>query len=223
MTIFRKGHAFKIDEHPSTSSWNFWDLWAGEQWEPELHDIIDQVLGADGLLVDVGAWFGPMTLWASRLPSRRVIALEPDPEAFSVLSANVLANGLQNVLAMPMAAANADGTMGLHSLRDSWGLSTSSLVFEGGLSVPVRTLDIVSLIEYVAPFYAGRMLVKMDTEGGEALVFNRLGPILRKHSIPILMSVHVGWPSLQPEWDEWTARDLHAAGHSYYLTSPSAS
>jgi FkbM family methyltransferase len=218
MTQFtRAGYSFDVVDKPLTSSWGFWGLWANGSWEKELHKIVDSVLGDDGLLIDVGAWVGPISLWAARLPARRVIALEPDPEAFAQLAENVVAH--PNILALPFAAANDDGHLTLHSLRDGWGQSTSSLVFEGGESLEVRTLDIVSLVEYVAPFYAGRAIMKMDTEGGEALVFNRLGPVLRRFGIPLLLSIHVGWPHLLPEWDEWDNRDLRAAGHSYYLTA----
>lgn len=71
----------------------FWDSVSG-LWEPETFEVIRRVHSSRlprGAHLDIGSWVGPTALYAARFASR-VVAVEPDPRAFSELLANVRLN-----------------------------------------------------------------------------------------------------------------------------------
>lgn len=187
--VTRKGRPFKMVNTEITSSWRFWEQWwAEESWEAGTLDAIDAHLPDGGLLMDIGAWVGPITLWAAQ--RARVIAIEPDDAAFDQLLANVEMNllGDDGRVSCIRAAAVANGarTATLRSVADDWGRSTSSLTQTEGLDAEVVTID-------VRRGLMGVDLVKIDIEGGEALLLPGLGPELRKLGIPMILSLHPDW------------------------------
>jgi hypothetical protein len=80
--IKRCDNDFRVIDSNITSSWSYWDLFCDGRWEAATLKAIDDNLPEGGLLFDVGAWIGPMTLWSAKNRRARVISLEPDPEAF---------------------------------------------------------------------------------------------------------------------------------------------
>lgn len=216
-TVTRKEITFHV-ANGAQDSWNFWEIWADEQWEKSLFDQLDRFLPVNTLLIDVGAWIGPITLWAARRGAL-VIAIEPDPIALDQLHANVNANYLsQRVTIIPAAATMEDhGQAMLWSVRD-WGASTSSLTAQQGIPLEVPTVDILALCERERPD-----LVKIDVEGGEALFFPALGPILRELRVPVLLSIHPiqmsaeAWELVHAEIENWNVTYLNEHHESLLL------
>lgn len=219
-TITRLGRTFTVEDGPQTASWHFWNLWAdaAHGWEVPLLALIDQLLPDGGLFLDVGAWIGPITLWAAQRGN--VIALEPDPEAYRQLAANIAANDLQErVDARNVAADVRDGEATLWSVR-GWGESTPSMTLERGEAITVRTIDIAALIAERPP-----ALVKMDIEGQEGAILPAIGPLLRASRTPMLLAIHYGTfdPALVPAFDaelaHWDLQLLPQAGAEYLCTA----
>jgi FkbM family methyltransferase len=88
-------------------------------WEKEESDALRGLLAPGMVFVDIGAHVGYMTLLAAGAvgPSGRGIALEPAPGNFELLQANLLWNGITNVVAVPAAAWNETGPVAF-SLSD---------------------------------------------------------------------------------------------------------
>lgn len=145
-----------------------------------------------------GAWYGPTALFGAQFATR-VLALEPDPQAFEMLRANFMANpALQakaNVFWMCISAAK--GTLPMRGQGDSM----SVVVGPGSppnsknlpeWQVPCMPLPEVAAAEGLKP--GDISLIKMDMEGSEATVFPTLGPWLQEHKLPtIWLSLHCAW------------------------------
>ncbi len=61
-------------------------------WEPHTFVLLDQHLRPNSVFVDIGAWVGPLTLYACTKPGVRVVALEPDAIALRRLRENLQLN-----------------------------------------------------------------------------------------------------------------------------------
>jgi FkbM family methyltransferase len=168
-----------------TSSWDYWSLYCDGRWESTTLQAIDDNLPVGGLLFDIGAWIGPMSLWAARNRDAEVIAIEPDPEAYSQLKNNINENGLDKVTCLNLAVS-PDGHPANLGIQVS-GDSCSSLTQKGQSSIQVETITLTKLIlKYGMPD-----LIKMDIEGGESLILDN--PDLGIYNIPMIISLHPQW------------------------------
>lgn len=82
----------------------------GNVAEPELA-VLGLFVKPGACAVDVGANFGLYTKALAELvgPSGRVYSIEPVPETFDILTANVVRLGLRNVVPMRYAVSDSDG------------------------------------------------------------------------------------------------------------------
>jgi FkbM family methyltransferase len=118
-------------------------------------------------IVDLGANIGLATLWLKRrFPDAQVLALEPDPQAYACLEANVRRNGLAGVELLKKAAWNANTV--LHFVPDGadGGFATCQLNGKpAARSVAVEAIAIQELLaERPVDF------LKIDIEGAERQV-----------------------------------------------------
>jgi FkbM family methyltransferase len=159
------------------------------------------VLEEGARVLDVGANVGVYTvIAASRVgPRGSVIACEPEPANFSLLSKNISANGFANVQARDVALADAEGSMQLHLSSSNKGhhtlvaLSGAAGDFERSISVRVTTGD--SLLRG-----AGADIVKIDIEGAEPLALKGLAQTLMQPELALFM--------------EYSPRAIEALGHA---------
>ncbi len=169
------------------NDWDFWRAFSEGTWEPKTLAEIDKI-EPGSLLFDIGAWIGPISMWAARR-GVRCIAVEPDPIAYEDLLENIALNNLQEWITPVQAAVtlhNGTVMMGMDG-----GLSSSSMTRIGiGLDdtyVTARTL--LSLTDE----YGWPDIVKMVIEGGESMLLPIYGPLLRQHGIPMILSLHPHW------------------------------
>ena len=148
--------------------------------------------GRGWIVVDAGAYVGLYTLRAARLvgPRGLVVSLEPLPESFAYLAANVRLNGLRNVV--PLRACLA-GSSGVRTLYVPESTVNATLVKEyaetvGGTwgEVGVRALTLGDIVERLGHVD----LLKLDIEGAEAEVLE--SPGLDPHRVRrVVVEVHV--------------------------------
>jgi FkbM family methyltransferase len=115
-----------------------------------------RVLGTGDRFIDVGANVGTYALWAASRGAA-VIAVEPDPDAFRWLGANVALNHGIEIAIVQAAVADRTGTVDL-----TVGLDTENRL-GAGRSVRATTLDELVGDEPTAG-------VKIDVEGFEEVV-----------------------------------------------------
>lgn len=218
-SITLRGRSFVVLDtegtHPD-DSWDFWGHFASGQWEHTTISTADRLLQAGDRMFDIGAWVGPLTLWeASR--GVKVVAVEPDPQAFVLLQEHVTINGYTDLVTPVFKAVNngiSDKAI-LH-MQGMGGNAYSSLtrtefapgVSKGAIFVPATT------IEELCEEYGYPKVVKIDIEGGESLVFPQAGPFLRQHRIDVLLALHYQWyapdtqAAMAAELAQWQVHDL---------------
>jgi FkbM family methyltransferase len=164
----------------------FWELYESGDWEPQTRALIEEVLQPGDLFVDIGAWIGPVTLWALECGAR-VIAVEPDPMALPELRRCVP----DSVEVWEGAVAVQSGTAGLRPNHDlDLGKSVSRLVADGGIQV--RTWTLAEILGDRVP-----SLVKVDIEGYEMELLPAILPDLAAAEVSIQVALH----GVLPEYD----------------------
>ncbi len=159
-------------------------------------DIFDEVLQRDqylrertvprvGTIVDVGAHIGFFSLMAARLASAaRVIAFEPEPGNFELLSKNIARNAVANVTAVRRAVwSRKEGlTLGIQD----WNSGAHS-AFLGGSSL--QTVECTTMEDLLAEL--GTIdLLKLDCEGAEFPILLEMPEHVFNYIGGILMEVH---------------------------------
>jgi len=145
-------------------------------------NVVESVLKDGMTMVDVGAFCGYYTLYASRLvgASGRVYAFEPDPTNYSYLLRNVEANDCRNVVPVNKAVFSRSESMEFaldkeaerHRLLASPSPSTTA-----SITVPTVNLD-----EFFAQEdWPSVDLIKMDIEGGEKSALDGLKELSRRN------------------------------------------
>lgn len=157
------------DESPSDH------LVVKETWVENVYQINASDLLDTGVLIDIGANIGAVSVWGARLGDR-VVAVEPDPDNRRMLETNLLANlESDQYQIIPYAAGPRTGTVHLEP-----GHGHSRIVEQDtGTSVVV---DMIPLHEvYVRANTAYSDVLKIDIEGAEyALIAGTPSEILRK-------------------------------------------
>jgi FkbM family methyltransferase len=156
------------------------------KWEPWVTKAIKDLLKPGMMFVDVGANVGYFTLLASDLvgPEGRVVAIEPLPQNNQLLAKSVKLNQRNNIEIHPVAAGPKNDVMTMcHAARynsGSFHFQNPDKPKQMTWNMEVRTLD--NILDGRKPD-----LIKIDVEGGEALVLQGMQEILTKHRPLILM------------------------------------
>ncbi|HRE42979.1 MAG TPA: FkbM family methyltransferase [Terricaulis sp.] len=183
MRVSLSGRAYTVAAARASSA-AFWAAAANGRWEDETFRFLDAVTAEPGaVLVDVGAWIGPVALYASPKVAK-VIALEPDPVAHGELTANVAANA-PNVEVWNAAIDNAPGELTLY-VGDGLGNSETSSIGQGE-AIKVKTVTFDQLSEAAGD---GRAILKVDIEGHEYRVMEALVGFAKARRAPVHLSLH---------------------------------
>jgi len=172
----------------------FWRLYNAGKWEPETHALLKEVLKPGDLFVDIGAWIGPVSLWALELGAS-VVAVEPDPVALEELERQLSPYTLTCEIHAG-ALAPHDGQLSISPCpvyRGRPGQMGDSMtrVTEEGLSAPCWTIETI---------LAGRTpaLAKMDVEGYELVLLPTVAPYLAALGTTLMVALHTELPD--PAW-----------------------
>src|SRR5947209_419870 len=92
-------------------------------WEPETCDVIRDLLPVGGTFVDVGAHVGYVSIAAARAvgATGHGIAVEPAPENFALLAANLVSSGIDWVTTIHAAAGATSGMIELSLSEENSG------------------------------------------------------------------------------------------------------
>lgn len=169
---------------------DFWPMYDRGEWEPETKAVLEKFLHPGDLFLDIGAWIGPVTMWALDMGAA-VVALEPDPVARRSLEKNVAGDAVR---ILPYALAPATGRGRLAAFRTDFGFgdSQSRLVTDDtpGQKVGVTTVSPSLLFSSLRKPPA---LVKCDIEGGELACVGDLVANCRVTASPLYISWHEPW------------------------------
>lgn len=153
--------------------------------EPEYALLADHVAPGDWV-VDIGANIGTYTLRLSELVGRggRVIAVEPVPDTFALLTANVVAARCDNVTLLNVAASDDVALANMDVPEFDTGLKNyyQAAVTSGTGGVSVLTVPLMGLVGQNRVSF-----VKIDVEGHEAFALRGVEPILRRDHPVVLI------------------------------------
>jgi FkbM family methyltransferase len=161
----------------------FWKAYRADLWEPETKALLEEVLEPGDLFLDLGAWIGPVSLWALDLGAS-VIAVEPDPVALRELHRTL---GTRAEI-WEVALGTEESTLRLAPklmLGDSM-----SHVSELGIEVPSRTLP--EIVGNRRP-----KLAVMDVEGYELTLLPTVAPYLGSLGCALMVALHTKLPDLK--------------------------
>ena len=167
----------------------FWTRWLPNGWEADTFEFVREAVTPGTVFLDIGAWIGPISLYAAALGAR-VIALDPDPVSYASLSANVRLNpDLPGSIEPLHTAFNATpGSIRIFGNHKGFGTSGSSSigVSHRWITVPATTPD-----DLIARVGAARPVVmKVDVEAHEYFCAEALSRLRTMLGATMHMSIH---------------------------------
>lgn len=182
LLVSKNGKNFTVlNDEPfrEIAHWDFWNIY--KDWENETFEVLDRFLDKDLDFLDIGAWVGPVTMYAATL-SRNVYALEPDPVAFSYLLENVSKNCLDNTQCINKAVSPLKNLF--IDVNKNLG-SSMSYVSGNRTDYSVDGISIDELLDF-----GDFSLVKMDIEGYESILLKEYGDIMARSGLKFYISFH---------------------------------
>lgn len=147
--------------------------------------VLQKWVGKGDWVIDVGANIGHYTKRLSELvgESGRVIAFEPIPDTFELLSANMARLSFNNVSLFNIAASNSSSIQGMALPKFDTGLDN---YFMAKITTSNPSLEILCLSIDSLNLPQSISLVKIDAEGHDMSVLKGMESILRKDH-PVLI------------------------------------
>jgi FkbM family methyltransferase len=160
-------------------------------YEPLLAELCKRLIDPARDVIDVGANVGFYSILAARHTTRKVLAIEPTPNALKLLRENIDRNGVATrVVVFEGAASDVAGELTINTPvgKEEYS-SLVSVVHSGAQSetmlqirVKTNTLDEIIQFHDLDPGF-----VKIDVEGAEHLVFQGAQAMLEKNR-PVIFS-----------------------------------
>lgn len=158
--------------------------------EPEM-TVISNTVGDGDTVIDVGANVGHYTLHLSQCagPNGRVIAFEPIPQTFELLSSNVRASQALNVTLVNMAASSEAATvsMDLPKLRSGLDNYYQAAIGSSGrfrvMCVPIDSFNLPKV-----------RLIKIDAEGHDWEVLKGAEKTIRRDHPVLIIEAGINDP-----------------------------
>jgi len=156
--------------------------------ERQVQEALRRSVGPGGVVWDVGANIGMLSLVAARMvgPTGRVVALEPDAQCAAAIRANAHANGIDAIDVHEVAATATTGDVELVVVQDRLWTRLSS-VGEHELETARRTVPGVALDDLDAPTPT---LIKIDVEGAELDVLQGMQRLLTETQPVLVCEMH---------------------------------
>ena len=192
LTQFLKPRPLKIDRYGKTfyilRNLEHIYVW-NKNWERNTHKIFDKFLDPNYSYIDIGAFIGATVLYGAQI-AKKVYAIEPDPIAFKELEKNVMLNpGLKEKIELHKKCINIFSGKVRFGNCSTGGDSMSSLQFSAA-----KTSWIVDGITFEDFIKENHILdfnfIKMDIEGGEALILPTMKNYLKIHKPVLYLSLH---------------------------------
>lgn len=170
----------------------FWREWRDGRWEPDTKALLEEILSPGDLFVDVGAWIGPVTLWALELGAN-VVAIEPDPVAVAELRRTMP----DSVEIHECAVTPEARPVRLSARRGELGNSMTHVTADGAVEIEGR--ELFEILDGRIP-----KLVTIDIEGYEAELLPKLAPELAAAGVTLQVALHphVNPAPIRKDWFE---------------------
>jgi FkbM family methyltransferase len=165
----------------------FWQKYQFNKWENNLFRVLDQYLNEDTTFVDIGAWIGPVTLYAAKI-SKKVISVEPDPVAFKILKEHIDINNLKNVSLDDSALTEKTSDTILLGSK-SFGNSGTSIYNLENEQIKVKAVNFANFIK-IKDISNDKIFFKMDIEGAEFEIIKKYNFLFKQLNNNIHITFH---------------------------------
>ena len=159
---------FEVNPFQFTGIWNHI---ATGKWEPETFSVFKNFIEETDVVIDIGSWAGPLTIYAAHL-CKFVHSIDPDPVIFKQLLHNVNLNPKINskVKCYNLTVWNTSITQTLYS-RNVFGDSASSLIQRTRDGNEKTSVPATSIKDFLENEKIEKVdFVKMDIEGAEFFI-----------------------------------------------------
>lgn len=136
-------------------------------WEPNVSQVVADVIKKGMTVIDVGAHIGYYSLYFAKCvgPTGRVFSFEPVPENLALLSKNIQLNKIRWIEAFPNAVYSCTKDISFAVPSESENSGEGSLSLDrGGRKILVHA---VSLDSFCSSLDVLPNLIKLDVEGAE--------------------------------------------------------
>jgi FkbM family methyltransferase len=167
------------------------DLFINGYYEKGLIDFLQKNIPENGILLDIGANIGSISMPLSQIRSDiKIIAVEASPWIFSILKKNIALNNVTNISAINFAVYSESGKkLPMYAPKDLFGKgSLKSVYTKDAEMVETITIDDIKKNFNLPAIH----FIKVDVEGFEASVFRGMSQITLKDK-----------PSIVFEFSEW--------------------
>lgn len=184
MIVKKRETEFNVEYTPAISE-KFWKT-EFASWEEDTFEFISKNLNKKKVFLDIGAWIGPMSLYAS-YHSKSCIAFEPDVVAYTELGKNIKANNIKNIFT-EFKSVSIYETIQLGALFLGHSC-TSSLDTRNTFTSVSMSIDEI-LLKYNLD-ENNISVIKIDIEGHEEELLK--DETLINLNVPMHISFHPGW------------------------------
>jgi FkbM family methyltransferase len=163
-----------------------------EDYEPE-YRLLLRILRPGMVFVDVGSNAGAFSFAASRMVGAKgcVLAFEPGPNCYRLLSESVRLNQFANVRIFNQALSNVNGKAELfmhYGKENSLGLGRSES--QDVVSIPITTMTLQHIYDQQS---LDRLdFIKIDAEGAQQLVIEGAIELIKTHLPSFLIKNNIG-------------------------------
>ena len=173
----------------------FWDYLNQGKWEPHTFKIIDYYVEPKSIVLDIGCWIGPLSLYMAAKDAA-FFSIDPDPTAFKNFERNVGCNLSlsKHITSSNIAITQTNDEFQLYA-RCGYGNSSSSLLNRARDNSDYVKIKGLTFQEYLKTQKLSIVdFIKMDIEGGEFQIVDSFSDGLKKLGFPtLLLSLHYGY------------------------------
>ncbi len=191
LTLQVNNISFLVNIKDNSDEW--YDILKNKSWNEEVGYAIQASLEESDSFIDIGSFFGKMTLIGAKSVgiNGKVFSFDPDPYCIEGLKDNIELNNLENVLVFQSAIGSSNGKV---SLDVSKGLGSSqNSIISNNYNEPLNESLIVK--QYTLDYLINRYsilpkLIKIDAEGAEHEIYLGSKDYFLKKTPNIIMELH---------------------------------
>jgi FkbM family methyltransferase len=169
-----------------------WSRYYEKNYEADNYVFLQQQVKPGMHIIDIGAHLGLFSACSSQLtgPKGKIICFEPTPGTFAILKNTLKLNHCDNVIALPVAVSDKEGTA-MFYVSETAGCNSNSLVKNkpekesSGYDVQLVTIDHI-----VAEYNLQPSLIKIDAEGAELDVLKGGIKTFQKYRPVLILGLH---------------------------------
>jgi spore maturation protein CgeB len=176
------------------NDWMDWNVFFLGGYKRSLIDLIRRAAWAaaansDGVLADVGASVGQMTMSASPFVAR-VLAFEPAPAVATICREHVRLNGLENVTVVETALGDTDGHANFYIGVDNKGAGSLQPNPDQDINSPIK-VRVRRGDSLMTEFEVDRLdLLKIDAQGQEVPVIEGFSNVIKRDQPIVIFCLH---------------------------------